>query len=315
MTWVVVDDPIPAGASHLGTGLGARQPDRTARRQRDEAAQPRPSSSAASTPTAPTTTSSAKGASSPSTPSASTRAAASRCRRRASRRCTRPRCSARSRMPVVEVAAVSAAPRSRAQGVSGGRMRALSPGVVRLGVDCRRDRRLPRRDTARRRFDERARRLLPVRCAPARSPRRRAARAARRPDAPAAGLDAARRRVAGARRGGAAPPRIAASSLTAASTGAPCAPPLWQRLRGGALRGASTMTMQVAALLDPDLRRAARRARWPRSGARCAPPGRSSALVKDADPRGLPEPRDLSRRAAGRRRRGAGAVRQGSRTG
>ena len=23
MTWVVVDDPIPAGASHLGTGLGA----------------------------------------------------------------------------------------------------------------------------------------------------------------------------------------------------------------------------------------------------------------------------------------------------
>jgi uncharacterized protein YfaS (alpha-2-macroglobulin family) len=66
MTWVVVDDPIPAGASILGTGLGAtaRSPARASVRA---AGCSRPSRSAASPPSVPITSSSRKAASASST--------------------------------------------------------------------------------------------------------------------------------------------------------------------------------------------------------------------------------------------------------
>ena len=45
MSWVVVDDPVPTGASHLGTGLGGeragRTPTTTARARRSSSARSR----------------------------------------------------------------------------------------------------------------------------------------------------------------------------------------------------------------------------------------------------------------------------------
>ena len=102
MTWVVVNDPIPAGASHLGTGLRRDSAIATARRKRDDArhgvnndSSGPTSSSGPSTPFAPTTTTFRRATSRSSTRSGSTRPACFRCRRRGSRRCTSPRCSAR----------------------------------------------------------------------------------------------------------------------------------------------------------------------------------------------------------------------------
>ena len=153
------------------------------------------------------------------------------------------------------------------------------------------------------RFRRRARRLLSLRRTPARSARRRAARGAHRSDPAAAGLDAARRRFAGTDRRRARAPRIGASSPTAASTGGAVAAAVWQRLRGGPPRGASTISMQVAALLDADLHRGARRARlrekWRQMRAAWA---LERAWTKAADPRGVSQPRHLPRRAAGHRR-------------
>ena len=69
MTWVVVDDPVPAGASHLGTGLGATA---TARRHRRRCgrAVARLRRALVRRAGAPTTTSCRRDASSSSTPSA-----------------------------------------------------------------------------------------------------------------------------------------------------------------------------------------------------------------------------------------------------
>ena len=86
-----------------------------------------------------------------------------------------------------------------------------------------------------------------------------------------------------------------------------------QRIAGGHLRGASTITMQLATLLDPELRRRGGPADAPpevaADAARVANRGR---VAQGRDPRGLPEPRELPRRARGR---GGGlerAVRRGA---
>jgi hypothetical protein len=87
------------------------------------------------------------------------------------------------------------------------------------------------------------------------------------------------------------------------------------RVRGSQarLRGASTITMQLAGLLDPAL---ASRAAGTQLGPEMGPGARrartGSRLEQAADPGSLPEPGELSRRAAGRRRGRARPVRQGA---
>ncbi len=97
MTWVVVSDPVPGGATHPRLGPRPRFGDRDAHREARRlglagvrGAQLRGLSAA--------TTSTCRAAStSSSTACASTTRASSRCRRRGSRRCTRRRASARRR--------------------------------------------------------------------------------------------------------------------------------------------------------------------------------------------------------------------------
>ena len=155
-------------------------------------------------------------------------------------------------------------------------------------------------------FDDVRAAYCPVRCAAARSPRRGAARAARRPDAAAARRG--RRSTTSRRRCWRAV--IASEDRRFFAHGGVD----WRAARRGAVaarcaaappRGASTITMQLAALLDPALqpRRRAAHAR-PRSGADARRLGARARLEKDADPRGVPQPGHLPRRAAGRRRRG-----------
>ena len=112
MTWVVVNDPIPAGASHLGGGLrrdsqiavsGEQQSDAFlmgSSRRPHRGVQQRPllarfRRAARSTPIAPTTATFRRAASRSSTPSASIRPVSFRCRRRESRRSISLKCSAR----------------------------------------------------------------------------------------------------------------------------------------------------------------------------------------------------------------------------
>ena len=74
MTWVVVNDPIPAGATHLGTGLGARlRASPPAASRRDGRTSPVFEERALRRPSAPTTTSCPRAASPSSTPCARTR--------------------------------------------------------------------------------------------------------------------------------------------------------------------------------------------------------------------------------------------------
>ena len=346
MTWVVVDDPLPGGASHLGTGLardsqmqtGGSRRARVARFRRAQvrrlarlfrlAAEGRPRSS---------------------TTSASTRTAISRCPRRASRRCTRRSCSARSptRRSMVERedgdrvrAAARLGPRAVARiagavtaDADGGdrrfvygrrcasRRRELAPRAAPRATgaaatarppsaSCRRGRgrgrppRLARRSrpAAAASPRRRARRDLSLRCAAARSARGRAARAARRPHPAAARLDAARRRLAGAaargdRLRGPALPRArrrrrARRSRRRSGSACAAAPP----------RGASTISMQLAALLDPRARTRRRAAHTRRQvGADARRLGARARLDEGRDPRGVPQPREFPRRVAGRR--------------
>ena len=325
MTWVVVNDPIPAGASHLGTGLARDSQHR--RRRRAEAGARR------LWPAFDERAFEAFRAYYEFVPkgrftveytvrlnqSRPLRAAA----RRASRRCTRRRCSAscrtrrwRSRRD----AAARCAPRgvalallARAASVSGDprgdapAARVPPSPTVRAGLSRRRTCQLLDRhgevlhelridrDGARRLDWTRARRAS----------RRRSQRAVIAVRGPAL-LRARRRRLARARRrGGSAAPRAA-----------------------DAPRGASTITMQLAALLDPELRRgggpgARSRQKWRQMRRRA---GASSARwTQGRDPRGLPQPASsfrgelqgiggrrraccsARRRTASTRRRGAGA--------
>ena len=87
-----------------------------------------------------------------------------------------------------------------------------------------------------------------------------------------------------------------------------------QHITGGPPRGASTITMQLAALTTPGLRRGGgptdpRR----RNGARCGLAWAiEAALVQGRDPGGLPQPGDLPGRAAGSLGGGARALREGA---
>jgi penicillin-binding protein 1C len=84
----------------------------------------------------------------------------------------------------------------------------------------------------------------------------------------------------------------------------------WANAWNTRTRGASTLTMQLAGLLDEDLARpAGGRSVAQKLGQMAARSG-WSALEQGADPRGLPEPRAAARRAGGHRRAGADAVRQ-----
>ena len=98
MTWVVVDDPIPAGAMILGSGLGRRRALRSRRARSAKGGRGPHSSSARTRRIAPTTNSCRRAGSGSSTRCASTTRAGSICPRRASRRCTRRRCSGSCRM-------------------------------------------------------------------------------------------------------------------------------------------------------------------------------------------------------------------------
>jgi uncharacterized protein YfaS (alpha-2-macroglobulin family) len=96
MTWVVIDDPIPAGAAILGSGLGRDAGSLTAGEKRAGWAWPafveRTEEAYART-----TSSFRRAASRSSTPCGSTTRAGSTCRPRASKRSTRRRCSAKAR--------------------------------------------------------------------------------------------------------------------------------------------------------------------------------------------------------------------------
>ncbi len=89
---------------------------------------------------------------------------------------------------------------------------------------------------------------------------------------------------------------------------------LWRSADGRRPRGGSTLTMQLAGLLDPSA--ASRRRRSAHAGAEVGPGGgraRAGAHVEQgADPRGLPQSVVVSRRAQGPARRDAGPVRQGA---
>ena len=197
-----------------------------------------------------------------STPCASTRPGASSCRRRASRRCTRPSgwASARTRR--------SRSRRERRRA----RARRARRAASRVGAAwwATRPPALPDFAAVRARFASSEARA-------ARSPRRRAARAPRRPQRAPPRLDAARATSS--------PVLVAtliddarttASARTAASTGSRVAAALRDGAARGRVRGASTLTMQLAALLDPSLRAGAIAARRrSRSCARCAPRARS----------------------------------------
>ena len=95
MTWVVVDDPVPGGATILGSGLGGQSQLLTRGEQREGWAWPA-FEERRFEPSAPTTASCRRDAGSSSTRCGSTTRARSSCPRRASKRCTRRRCSARS---------------------------------------------------------------------------------------------------------------------------------------------------------------------------------------------------------------------------
>ena len=83
--------------------------------------------------------------------------------------------------------------------------------------------------------------------------------------------------------------------------------------RASARAAPRTLSMQVAAFLAPDLA-AARRARLARQDPPDARRARDRRRVEQGpDPRSLSQPRRLSRRGAGDRRRGARAVRQDAR--
>ena len=105
------------------------------------------------------------------------------------------------------------------------------------------------------------------------------------------------------------PARTSVSGATAASTGAASPRRCATRCCASRRRGASTITMQLAQLL-PQTRVAGAPDWWRklRAGARRARP--RAPLEQAADPRGLPQPARIPRRAAGHRRRGGGARRQ-----
>ena len=97
MTWVVVSDPVPGGATILGSGLG-RDSQIATRGERRAGQRVAGVRGARLRGASAATTSTCRAAStSSSTRCASTIRAASRCRRRASRRCMRPRASAKRR--------------------------------------------------------------------------------------------------------------------------------------------------------------------------------------------------------------------------
>ena len=302
MSWVVVDDPVPAGATH------PRQRSRRATRRsltRRRAARrlgrgPR-SRSAASTRSAPTTASCRRDASPSSTRCGSTTPARSCCRRRASRRCTRRRCSASCRTSALRGRA------ARMTAMSARRC-ASSRGCSR--VDARRcasphgaRRSTPAFDGVRGEWRASDGYLLDRDGELARSRPRSTSTALRRPvgrrsttsrprcaAAVVGGEDqrfraACRRRLARAR-----VPRAMADAARrrprAARARSRCRSRRWSSPAAPARRAVAALARQVRA----DARRLARSsARW----------------TKDADPRGVPQPRELPRRAAGRRRRGA----------
>jgi uncharacterized protein YfaS (alpha-2-macroglobulin family) len=96
MSWVALNDPVPAGATLLGAGLAVTRPS-PPRARGVKAAPGWPTKSAHRTPTAPAGSSCPAANTSSSTPCASTAPAASACPRRASRPCMRPRTSANCR--------------------------------------------------------------------------------------------------------------------------------------------------------------------------------------------------------------------------
>ena len=287
MTWVVVSDPVPGGATILGSGLGRDSaiatPRRAARGQRPG----RPSRSAASRPSAATTRSCRAASTSIEYTCASNNPGRSRCRRRGSRRCMRRRPSARRRMR-----------RSRS-----GRDRARCmrrAGVALLAVAAER-----------------------VRRAHGAADLRRGASAAHRPsdvtllDRHGAPVQTRARRQDGAPPGvGAARTRCRRRCCTAIVLSedrrfyehsgvdwAAVARSAWANLWNTRTRGASTLTMQLAGLLDDGLARPARRAqRRPEARPGADRDAARGALEEERDPRGLPERGAVSRRDRRHRR-------------
>ena len=263
-------DPIPAGATLLGSGLGGDSALAHRRRAAGRRATPgRPSPSARLRPSAATTSTCRRAPSRSSTRVRLNQAGhLPAARRRASRRCTRPR---DRRVP-------ERGRRGRAvkRALSPARRSTPSQAVVVALRRPRSGRRRPPHFGSRR--DPRALRELGG-GAP-RPPRRRAARAARRPARAAPRVDAARRvapgaaRERGRERGPALPlarrRRLDRGARRAARRGARAAAPRREHAHHAARR-------------PPRSRRCAPRRRgaaWRRSGARCAPRARSSGASR-----------------------------------
>ena len=155
----------------------------------------------------------------------------------------------------------------------------------------------------------RARRVARIRRVAARPQRRAALARARRPRAPARRLGGARRRLAGA-----ACDAVLASEdrrfREHARRRLAALPRRFRQTRAGERRGGSTLTMQLAALADPELE-TQRPARLRRQVAPDAPgASRSSGAGPRTRSSRLAQPRAVPRRARRHRRGGARALRQ-----
>ncbi len=106
-------------------------------------------------------------------------------------------------------------------------------------------------------------------------------------------------------------PRTGASTRTAAWTGRAW-PRAWASMWNTRTRGASTPTMQLAGLLDEDLRSRARTQLRPEGGAGGQRRLARTWLEQGPDPRGVPEPRAVPGRAGGAFGDVPDAVRQGA---